>query len=224
MRILLIEDDELLGKGTRKGLMQDGYTVDWVRDGLQADHVLTIEKFDLIILDLGLPTISGIIVLQNMRDRGDITPVLILTAHDSIEERIEGLDSGADDYLTKPFDLNELLARLRALQRRIASRAAPILEYHSIVLDPAAHTVSNKGIPIHLSRREFALLHVLLENVGRVLSRERLTQSLYGWGEEVDSNALEVHIHNIRKRFGQDFIRTVRGIGYTISHPPQDDR
>jgi two-component system, OmpR family, response regulator QseB len=216
MRILLVEDDELLGEGTRKGLIQDGYTVDWVKDGALADQALKTEKFDLVVLDLGLPKMPGISVLQFMRDRGDTTPVLILTARESIEERVKGLDTGADDYLTKPFDLYELLARLRALQRRFASRAAPLLVHSEISLDPASHTVSYKGEPISLSRREFALLHVLLENAGRVLSREHLTQSLYGWGEEVDSNALEVHVHNLRKRFGQDFIRTVRGIGYTI--------
>lgn len=216
MRILLVEDDELLGEGTRKGLIQDGYTVDWVKDGALADQALKTEKFDLVVLDLGLPKMPGISVLQFMRDRGDTTPVLILTARESIEERVKGLDTGADDYLTKPYDLYELLARLRALQRRFASRAAPLLIHGDISLDPASHTVNYKGEPTNLSRREFALLHVLLENAGRVLSREHLTQSLYGWGEEVDSNALEVHVHNLRKRFGQDFIRTVRGIGYTI--------
>src|SRR3990167_5215256 len=217
MRILLAEDDELLGEGTRKGLTQDGhYTVDWVQDGSLADQALRTEKFDLIVLDLGLPKMSGITVLQNLRNRGDTTPVLILTARESIEDRVKGLDSGADDYLTKPFDLDELAARLRALQRRFASRAAPLLVHNDITLDPASHTISYKEEPLNLSRREFALLHVLLENAGRVLSREHLTQSLYGWGEEVDSNALEVHVHNLRKRFGQDFIRTVRGIGYTV--------
>lgn len=216
MRVLLVEDDELLGDGTRKGLIQGGYTVDWVKDGTLADQALKTEKFDLVVLDLGLPKLPGITVLQNMRERGDVTPVLILTARESIEDRVKGLDTGADDYLTKPFDLHELLARLRALQRRLADRAAPILVHNDISLDPASHTISYRGEQVNLSRREFALLHVLLENAGRVLSREHLTQSLYGWGEEVDSNALEVHVHNLRKRFGQDFIRTVRGIGYTI--------
>jgi len=216
MRILLVEDDELLGEGTRKGLAQDGYTVDWIRDGEQADHALKSEIFDLIVLDLGLPKLSGITVLENLRERGQATPVLILTARDSIGDRVMGLDKGADDYLTKPFNLDELFARLRALQRRFADRAAPILVHNDISLDPASHVVHYKGEPVNLSRREFALLHILLENAGRVLSREHLTQSLYGWGEEVDSNALEVHVHNLRKRFGQNFIRTVRGIGYTV--------
>jgi len=219
MRLLLVEDDELLGEGTRKGLIQDGYTVDWVKDGALAEEALINkknEKFDLIILDLGLPKKDGITVLKDLRTRGDMTPVLILTARDSIEDRVKGLDSGADDYLNKPFDLTELSARLRALQRRRADRALPLLILGQITLDPASHTVTFKDEPVNLSRREFALLHVLLENAGRVLSREHLTQSLYGWGEEVDSNALEVHVHNLRKRFGQEFIRTVRGIGYTI--------
>lgn len=216
MRILLVEDDELLGEGTRRGLVQDGYTVDWVREGDHADQALKNEKFDLIVLDLGLPKLPGLTVLENFRERGGTTPVLILTARDSVGDRVTGLDKGADDFLTKPFSLDELLARLRALQRRIADRAAPILVHDDIKLDPASHTVTYKEEPIPLSRREFALLHILLENSRRVLSREHLTQSLYGWGEEVDSNALEVHIHNLRKRFGQSFIRTVRGVGYTI--------
>jgi two-component system, OmpR family, response regulator QseB len=216
MRILLVEDDESLGDGTRKGLIQDGYTVDWLKEGSHADEALRTEKFDLMVLDLGLPKLSGITVLEKMRERGDTTPVLILTAREAIEDRVKGLDTGADDYLTKPFDLDELCARIRALLRRFASRAAPVLTHNDITLDPASHVVSLRGESLNLSRREFALLHVLLENAGRVLSREYLTQSLYGWGEEVDSNALEVHIHNLRKRFGQEFIRTVRGIGYTI--------
>jgi len=216
MRILLVEDDNLLGDGLRTGLIQYGYATDWVKDGLTADRALKTEAFDLVVLDLGLPKLSGIAVLQNLRARGQTTPVLILTARESIEDRVKGLDSGADDYLTKPFDLDELCARLRALQRRFASRAEPLLVYKNITLDPAAHTVAMDNNPVNVSRREFALLHKLLENPGRVLSREHLTQSLYGWGEDVDSNALEVHIHNLRKKFGQTFIHTIRGIGYMI--------
>lgn len=216
MRILLVEDDELLGDGLRNGLNQEGYTVDWLKDGVSADQALQTETFDLVILDIGLPKISGIKVLQNLRARGLTIPVLILTARESIEDRIKGLDSGADDYLTKPFDLYELCARLRALQRRFSSRAEPMLVHENIQLDPASHTVTLDGEAVSVSRREFALLHKLLENAGRVLSREHLTQSLYGWGEDVDSNALEVHIHNLRKKFGQNFIRTIRGIGYMI--------
>lgn len=216
MRILLVEDDELLGDGLRTGLTQSGYTVDWLKDGLTVDQILKTETFDLIVLDLGLPKVSGITVLQNLRSRGITTPVLILTARESVEDRVKGLDSGADDYLTKPFDLDELCARLRALQRRFSSRAEPILTYENITLDPASHEVTLNAEVVNVSRREFALLHKLLENAGRVISREHLMQSLYGWGEDVDSNALEVHIHNLRKKFGQDFIHTIRGIGYII--------
>lgn len=216
MRILLVEDDELLGDGLRTGLIQYGYTVDWLKDGLSADQALKTENFEIVVLDLGLPKMPGITVLQNLRGRGQTMPVLILTARESINDRVKGLDSGADDYLTKPFDLDELCARLRALQRRFSSRADPLLIHENITLDPAAHTVSFNGEPINVSRREFALLQKLLENAGRVLSREHLTQSLYGWGEDVDSNALEVHIHNLRKKFGQAFIHTIRGIGYMI--------
>ncbi len=216
MRVLLVEDDELLGDGLRTGLMQVGYTVDWTKNGLAADQALQNETFDLVILDLTLPKVDGLSLLQRMRARGNTTPVLILTARESVEERVKGLDSGADDYLTKPFDLDEVCARLRALQRRFASRALPQIIHGNLTLDPASHLVTFNQENITLPRREFALLHILLENAGRVLSREHLTQSLYGWGEEVDSNALEVHIHNLRKKFGQEFFRTIRGIGYMI--------
>lgn len=216
MRILLVEDDELLGDGLRTGLIQYGYAVDWLKDGTSADQALKTEVFDLVVLDLGIPKLSGISVLQGLRARGDTIPVIILTARESTEDRVKGLDSGADDYLTKPFDLDELCARLRALQRRYSARAEPVLIHEHISLDPASHTVTMNDATISVSRREFALLQKLLENAGRVISREHLTQSLYGWGEDVDSNALEVHIHNLRKKFGQDFIRTIRGIGYMI--------
>jgi two-component system response regulator QseB len=222
MRILLVEDDELLGDGLRTGLIQYGYAVDWLKDGLSADQALKTENFDLVVLDLGLPKLSGINVIQNLRARGQTMPVLILTARESVEDRVKGLDSGADDYLTKPFDLDELCARLRALQRRFSSRAEPLLVHEGISLDPASHTVTLAGETVNVSRREFALLHKLLENSGRVLSREHLTQSLYGWGEDVDSNALEVHIHNLRKKFGQTFIRTIRGIGYMIDKSKEE--
>ncbi|EKD74268.1 MAG: hypothetical protein ACD_45C00012G0003 [uncultured bacterium] len=222
MRILLVEDDELLGDGLRTGLIQYGYAVDWLKDGLSADQALKTESFDIVVLDLGLPKMPGITVLQNLRTRGQTMPVLILTARESIEDRVKGLDSGADDYLTKPFDLDELCARLRALQRRFSSRAEPLLVHKTITLDPAAHTVMLNNEPINVSRREFALLQKLLENAGRVLSREHLTQSLYGWGEDVDSNALEVHIHNLRKKFGQQFIRTIRGIGYMVDKDKEE--
>lgn len=222
MRILLVEDDELLGDGLRAGLVQYGYTVDWLKDGLTADQALRTENFDVLVLDLGLPKLLGINVLQNLRSRGKTTPVIILTARESIEDRVKGLDSGADDYLIKPFDLDELCARLRALQRRSTTRAEPTLIHDNIELDPAAHTVQLNNEIVNVSRREFALLQKLLENAGRVLSREHLAQSLYGWGEDVDSNALEVHIHNLRKKFGQEFIHTIRGIGYMINKSKDD--
>lgn len=217
MRILLIEDDELLGNGVYTGLGQEGYTVDWLKDGAIAERALRTENFDAIILDLGLPKLPGIDLLQIIRNRGVVIPVLILTARETVEDRVEGLDSGADDYMTKPFELEELYARLRALLRRFAGRAGALLEFGKISLDPASHTVMQNGEPVSLSRREFSLLHKLLENAGRVLSRENLTQSLYGWGDDVDSNALEVHVHNLRKKFGNEFIRTIRGVGYMVN-------
>ncbi len=216
MRILLVEDDELLGNGVHTGLSQEGYTVDWVKEGATAEFALRSEVFDAIVLDLGLPKLPGIDLLQILRNRGVVTPILILTARETIEDRVEGLDSGADDYMTKPFELEELYARIRALLRRFAGRAGALLEFGKISLDPASHTVMLSGEPVTLSRREFALLQKLLENAGRVLSREHLTQSLYGWGDDVDSNALEVHIHNLRKKFGNTFIRTIRGVGYMV--------
>jgi len=216
MRVLLVEDDELLGDGICNGLKHFGHTVDWVKDGRAAYKALSsqIESFDVIVLDIGLPKLNGLEVLKSIRDENITTPVVILTAREAIDDRVKGLDMGADDYLTKPFDLEELAARLRALQRRSKSRAKPTLSYGDIVLDPAAHVVYLKGEEVLISRREFALLQKLLENSGRVISREQLNQTLYGWGENIDSNALEVHIHNLRKRFGTHLIRTIRGVGY----------
>ncbi len=215
MRVLLVEDDEPLGNGLCAGLGHYGYTVDWLKDGQAALRFLRAETFDLIILDLNLPKVHGLKVLQEMRGNGLTTPVLILTARDSVEDRIKGLDSGADDYLTKPFDLDELSARLRALQRRFAgNRAEPVINYRNVKLDPASLEVTVADKVITLSRREFALLQKLLENIGHVVSREILNQCLYGWGEDVDSNTLEVHVHNLRKKLGVNFIRTIRGVGY----------
>lgn len=216
MRVLLVEDDELLGDGVYHGLKQYGHVIDWVKDGRTAEQALKIDEFDAVVLDLGLPKQSGLETLRHIRSRGILTPVLILTARETIDDRVAGLDSGADDYMTKPFDLDELAARLRALQRRSRSRAAPLVEHGDITLDPASHTIEKNGEPLHMSRREFALVQRLLENAGRVLSREYLSQTLYGWDEEVDSNALEVHIHKLRKKLGNDFIRTIRGIGYMV--------
>ncbi len=216
MRILLVEDDPQLGDGLTIGLRQTGFAVDWVRDGQAADHALHAESFDLVVLDLGLPRLSGMEVLNRARQRGQSMPILILTARDATGDKVSGLDAGADDYLVKPIDLDELAARIRALTRRSAGRAAPLLCHGTLALDPAAHTVTLSGQPVELSSREFSLLQMLLESAGRVLTRSQLEQSLYGWRDEPDSNALEVHIHHLRKKLGSDLIRTLRGVGYTI--------
>lgn len=214
MRLLLVEDDELLGDAVKAGLTQFGYIVDWLKDGESARAAMKSESFELIILDLGLPKLSGLGFLQAIRNDNNPTPVIILTARESVEDRIKGLDMGADDYITKPFDLNELSARVRALVRRSQGRAESVLQYRNISLDPAAHSVYVDDVMINVPRREFALLQKLLENSGQVLSREQLMQSIYGWDEDVDSNALEVHIHNLRKKLNANFIRTIRGVGY----------
>src|SRR5690606_15717773 len=216
MRILLVEDDEALGEGIRVALKPEGYTVDWARDGASALHALTHEDFGLAVLDLGLPRMDGLEVLQRLRAGANAIPVLVLTARDATTDRIAGLDAGADDYLVKPFDVDELKARLRALLRRRFNRPEPTLEYRGIVLDPANQQVSYQGTPVPLPRKEFALLHELLAQPGRVMTRDRLQQALYGWEEEVESNALEVHIHHLRKKFFPELIRTVRGVGYLV--------
>lgn len=217
MRILLVEDDPELGDGLNIGLRQRGFTVDWLRDGHAADCALGSQDFDLIVLDLGLPGRPGMEVLTRARSRGQIMPILILTARDATGDKVAGLDAGADDYLVKPIDLDELTARIRALSRRSAGRAAPLLTHGDLTLDPAARSVAQAGQAVELSGREFSLLQMLLENAGRVLTRTQLEQSIYGWGDEPDSNALEVHIHHLRKKLGSDLIRTLRGVGYTIT-------
>ncbi len=216
MRILLVEDDAALGEGIRTALKPEGYTVDWLQDGASALHALSHESFDLAVLDLGLPRLDGLEVLKRLRSAGNAIPVLVLTARDATSDRIAGLDAGADDYLVKPFDVNELKARLRALLRRSFNRAQPALEYRGIVLDPVNQQVSFNGQPVNLPRKEFLLLHELLAQPGRVLTRDKLQQLLYGWNEEVESNALEVHIHHLRKKFFPELIRTVRGVGYLV--------
>lgn len=216
MRILLVEDDRPLGEGIRTALKPEGYTVDWLQDGASALHALSHESFDLAILDLGLPRLDGLEVLRRLRAAANAVPVLVLTARDATTDRIAGLDAGADDYLVKPFDVDELKARLRALLRRRFNRPEPTLEYRGIVLDPANQQVSYQGTPVPLPRKEFALLHELLAQPGRVMTRDRLQQALYGWEEEVESNALEVHIHHLRKKFFPELIRTVRGVGYLV--------
>lgn len=216
MRLLIAEDDPQLGDGLTVGLRQDGYAVDWVKDGVAADLALNSESYDLLVLDLGLPRLAGMEVLARLRERGQALPVLVLTARDATGDKIAGLDGGADDYLVKPIGLAELAARVRALARRAAGRAAPLLRHGELVLDPAGRQVTLAGIPVELSARELSLLQLLLENTGRVMTRAQLEASVYGWRDEPDSNALEVHIHHLRRKLGADLIKTLRGIGYTV--------
>lgn len=220
MRILLAEDDPMIGDSLRKGLRDEGFTVDWVQDGRSAERALEATEYALALLDLGLPHKDGLAVLRGWRQRGLTLPVLILTARDAVPDRVKGLDSGADDYLVKPFDLAELLARMRALLRRQAGRARDLIETGALRLDPAARTVEYQGQPVALSAREFALLRALMERPGAALSREQLEDRLYGWGEEVESNAVEVHVHNLRRKLNPSVIRTVRGVGYRLGEPP----
>jgi len=217
MRILLIEDDPLLGDGISKGLTQAGFTVDWMRDGRSGEQAIDTEDYSLLVLDLGLPKLSGLDLLRRLRQKKNPLPVLILTARDTVADKVQGLDAGADDYLIKPFDLAELSARIRTLLRRSGGRATPLLHCGDISLDPAAHCVTLKNIPVDISPREFSILHELLQNTGKVLTRERLEQSLYGWNFDAGSNTVEVHIHHLRKKLGAEVIRTVRGVGYVIS-------
>ena len=217
MRILLVEDDALLGDAVQAGLKQAGHAVDWARDGVAADAALAAEDYAAVVLDLGLPRKGGLDVLRGLRTKKRALPVLILTARDTVEDRITGLDAGADDYLVKPFDLGELKARLRALLRRAGGQPAPVLAAAGVRLDPATRAVSCGGAPVDLSAKEYALLQALMQQSGRALSRTQLEEQLYGWGEEVGSNAVEVHIHNLRKKLGNDAIRTLRGIGYVMA-------
>lgn len=221
MRILLVEDDPLLGDGLTAGLRQAGFAVDWVKDGVASDHALKNETFDLVVLDLGLPRLSGMEVLRRLRERpgdaGGHTPVLVLTARDATGDKVAGLDAGADDYLVKPVDLDELAARVRALTRRAAGRTMPQIHHGELMLDPIARQITQHGEAVELSAREFDLLQALLENAGRVMTRTQLEGALYGWRDEPDSNALEVHIHHLRRKLGNELIKTLRGIGYTIS-------
>jgi DNA-binding response OmpR family regulator len=216
MKLLLVEDDALLGDGVRAGLKQAGFAVDWVQDGLAAKVALDSEEYDLLVLDLGLPKLSGMDLLKSVRAKRASLPVLILTARDTVADRVAGLNAGADDYLVKPFDLDELIARLNALLRRSAGQVELTLQHGAIELTPASHQVLLAGTDVSMSAREFSLLHTLLLHTGRVHSREQLEQTLYGWGEEVESNAIEVHVHHLRKKLGSDLIRTLRGVGYVI--------
>lgn len=217
MHVLVIEDDQLLGEGIRAGLELAGYTVDWVQDGLSAQHALARGSFEVVVLDLKLPGKPGMELLRDLRARRNRTPVLILTARDAVADRVAGLDAGGDDYLVKPFDLKELAARLRALHRR--NRTSPvdaILHHGGLTFDTVARTAHFQGRTVSLSRRELLLLETLLENRGRILTLNTLQDKLYGWNEGVQSNAVAVHVHGLRRKFGRRLIRTVRGIGYTI--------
>lgn len=216
MRVLLVEDDRLLGDAIQAGLKHAGFAAEWVQDGVAAEAALSAETFAAIVLDLGLPGRSGLDILRSLRTRGDRTPVLILTARDAIDDRIQGLDAGADDYAVKPFDLGELAARLRALIRRGAGQAAPRLTVADMVLDPASRRLTVGGVPVELSAREFALLHALMLNAGRVLSRSQIEQQLYAWGDEVESNTVEVFVHHLRRKIGAGRIKTLRGVGYLM--------
>ncbi|MFZ0105350.1 MAG: response regulator [Thiobacillus sp.] len=216
MRILLVEDDELLGDGLAAGLRHCGYNVDWLRDGEQARSALATEDYAALVLDLGLPRLDGMSLLRGLRTAGNAIPVLILTARDSTWDKVDGLDGGADDYLVKPVDLDELAARLRALTRRASGQSSPLLHAREVELDPAARRVRLRGEPVELSAREFAILEQLMRNAGRMISRAQLESALYGWGEGIESNAVEVHIHHLRRKLGADLIRTVRGVGYLL--------
>jgi len=216
MRILVIEDDALLGDAIQAGLKQAGYAVDWMKDGVSADQALGTEPYAAAVLDLGLPRMSGQEVLKRLRSRNVPIPVLILTAMDSVEDRIKGLDAGADDYLVKPFDMGELTARLRALVRRASGKPAPALQVAGVELEPAAHRVIYGNQTIELPAKEFAVLHALMLNSGRVLSRTQIEEQLYAWGEEVESNAVEVYIHHLRRKLFPELIETIRGVGYLI--------
>lgn len=216
MRILLVEDDAMIGQAVLAVLRSEHYAVDWVRDGLAADSALTAEPYDLVLLDLGLPKSDGLSVLRALRARRDSVPVLVATARDAVGDRVAGLDAGADDYIVKPYDTDELLARVRALLRRSAGRGEPVISHKGLDLNPATREASLNGQPLSLSAREWALLEPMLRRPGVVFSRPQLEQKLYGWKDEISSNAVEVYVHGLRKKLGADFIRTVRGLGYVV--------
>ena len=220
MRILLAEDDAMLGDGLRAGLRQAGFQVDWVRDGLAAERELASGVYAAGVLDLGLPLKDGLDVLKDLRARKLDTPILVLTARDAVPDRVVGLDTGADDYVVKPVDLNELAARLRSLVRRSVGQMQETLCNAGVELDPAARSVTCNSEVVPLSTREYDLLHALMRNTGRVLSREQLEQQMYSWGHEVESNAIEVHIHHLRRKLGSELIQTVRGVGYMVQREP----
>lgn len=216
MRLLLVEDDPMIGEAVQDLLRAEHYAVDWARDGDAADTALRTQSYDLVLLDLGLPRRDGLAVLRDLRTRRDRTPVLVATARDAVAQRVEGLDAGADDYVLKPYDLHELLARIRALLRRAAGRAEPVYEHKSVCLNPATREATVQGQPVVLSAREWAVLEPLIARPGMVLSRQQLEDKLYGWGDEVSSNAIEVYIHGLRKKLGADVVLNVRGVGYLV--------
>ncbi|MFT3849637.1 MAG: response regulator [Propionivibrio sp.] len=216
MRLLLVEDDPMIGASVRNGLRQEGHSVDWVRDGAAAELAVAGGVHELVLLDLGLPGKSGLDLLSGLRRKGVTVPVLVITARDSVADRVKGLDAGADDYLVKPFDLDELSARIRALMRRHGGRASPVIEHGPLRLDPATHEFFLDGAPVRLSGREFSLLRALLERPGVPLSRAQLEERIYGWNEEIESNAIEVYIHSLRRKLGAQWIRNVRGVGYRV--------
>ena len=217
MRVLVVEDDPMIGQAVADGLQGDGYAVDWVRDGTAAELALLHGPYDLAVLDLGLPRKDGFDVLKSLRRARIEVPVLIITARDAVQDRIAGLDHGADDYLVKPFDLDELLARARAVVRRRAGRTSPEVAFGALTLDPVKREVSFRGAPVELSAREFAVLEVLMREPGAVVSRAKLEDSVYGWGEEVGSNSVEVHLHHLRRKLDPALIRNVRGVGYRVA-------
>jgi two-component system, OmpR family, response regulator QseB len=216
MRVLVVEDDRMIAKGLHTALKQDGYTVDGVSDGRSATAALRSSRFDVVLLDLGLPERDGLEVLRELRSRGDATPVIIVTARDDVQNRIQGLDAGADDYIVKPFDLDEVAARMRSVLRRAAGRGDPCIRHRGITLDPVSHAVTRDGEPVVLSAHEFAVLDALLQRPGAVLSRAQLEERLYGWSEGIESNAIEVYVHGLRRKLGNDAIRTLRGVGYFV--------
>lgn len=216
MRLLLVEDDPMIGEAVQDLLRAEQYAVDWARDGAMADTALRTQAYDLVLLDLGLPKRDGLDVLRALRARKDRTPVLVATARDGVAQRIAGLDAGADDYVIKPYDLEELLARIRALLRRAAGRAEPVYEHRGVSIHPATREATVNGQPVVLSGREWAVLEPLIARPGMVLSRQQLEDKLYGWGDEVSSNAVEVYIHGLRKKLGADVVLNVRGVGYLV--------
>lgn len=219
MRVLIVEDDPQLGDGLLQGLRSAGFVADWVRDGAEAERALLAEPFDAVVLDLGLPKMQGIEVLQRLRNRGNRTPVIILTARDALEDRVAGLDTGADDYLVKPVALAELAARLRALARRAGGEASPTLSVGDLTIDPAARRVTWRGDVVEMPPREYTVLEALARNAGRVLTREQLESRLYEWDRSLESNAIEVHVHHLRRKLAPEIIRTVRGVGYLMPRP-----